>query len=178
MKEKFQLEVKSTGNEQLNLLKNSLENEEAIKFIDLLQELRTLEKWYAVYILRFQKELTNNDRLYANINSVGAVSGRVTSDFQQFPKKGIKDDNGNELFHPRRIISSDNGIVYLDYSQIELRFQALYTILVGNPDFNMCRAYMPYHCYRLTDVDYIKEDFDENNPAHIKHYKDFIWYHK
>ena len=178
MKEKFQLEVKSTGNEQLNLLKNSLENEEAIKFIDLLQELRTLEKWYAVYILRFQKELTNNDRLYANINSVGAVSGRVTSDFQQFPKKGIKDDNGNELFHPRRIISSNNGIVYLDYSQIELRFQALYTILVGNPDFNMCRAYMPYHCYRLTDVDYIKEDFDENNPAHIKHYKDFIWYHK
>ena len=37
---------------------------------------------------------------------------------------------------------------------------------------------MPYHCYRLADVDYIKKDFDENNPAHIKHYKDFIWYHK
>lgn len=172
--EKYDIKVKSTGNEALDLLKNRIEGE-AVDFINILQELRTLEKWYAVYILRFQKDLKNSDKLYATINQVGAVSGRVTSDYQQFPKKGIKDINGNELFHPRRIIYSDSAIVYLDYSQIELRFQALYTLLLNNPDFNMCRAYMPYKCYKLEDG--VKEEFDPNNPNHIKGYYHHIWYH-
>lgn len=176
LKNKYGLDVKSTSNDALDQLTPHLEGE-VINFINLIQELRTLEKWYSVYIIRFQKELKNNDRLYATINQVGTVSGRVTSDFQQFPKKGIKDKDGNELFHPRRIVYTDTALIYLDYSQIELRFQALYTLLLNNPDFNMCRAYMPYECYKLSDVDYIKEKFDPNNPTHIKNYKDFIWYH-
>ena len=178
--EKFNLEVQSTGDEKLSLLKTTLTDPEAIKFIETLQELRTLEKWYSVYILRFQKELQFNDKLYANINSVGTVSGRVTSDFQQFPKKGIKDKNGNELFHPRKIIYSDTGIVYLDYSQIELRFQAFYTLLVGEPDMNMCRAYMPYKCYReLKTRGQVGGiiPFDPTKPEHIKTYKQYEWYH-
>ena len=170
---KYDLNVKSTGNEPLNLLKNKLDKEsEAYKFINILQELRTLEKWYSAYITRFQKDLKYNDRLYTTINQVGAVSGRVTSDFQQFPKKGIKDHEGNELFHPRRIIKTNTALVYLDYSQIELRFQALYTILIGHPDFNMCRAYMPYEC-----VDKNNNPFDFNNPKHIKNWNK-EWFHK
>lgn len=179
LKTKFNIDVKSTGNEALDLLKNKINNQEVINFINLLQELRTLEKWYSVYILRFQKELKYNDNLYASINQVGTVSGRVTSDFQQFPKKGIKDNNGNELFHPRKIIYTNTALVYLDYSQIELRFQALYTILINNPDYNMCRAYMPYDCYRLNkdlnDYPFIK--FDYNNPEHIKNYNKYKWFH-
>lgn len=173
----FGLKVNSTGNEALNILKNKLDrfDKDAIKFIDLLQELRTLEKWYSVYIIRFQKELKFNDRLYTSINQVGAVSGRVTSDFQQFPKKGIKSNTGEELFHPRKIIKTNTALVYLDYSQIELRFQALYTVLLGHPDFNMCRAYMPYECYAYSDN--VKFYFDPNNPKHIKYYQNYKWFH-
>lgn len=161
----------STEDEQLSRAKNDLKKTNnghpAIRIIELIQELRTLEKWYSTYILRFEKDLMRSDRLYTTINSVGAVSGRVTSDFQQFPKAALKTEDGRELFHPRRLIQAtgDNrkAIVYLDFSQIELRFQALYTILVGHPDLNLCRAYMPYKCHDADGV-----PFDYNNPQHIK----------
>lgn len=173
LKERFNLEVNSTGNEPLNVEKNKLDpDSEVRKFIDTLQELRTLEKWYSAYILRFQKELKFTNKLYTTINQVGTVSGRVTSDFQQFPKKPIKTMTGEELFHPRRVIKTNNAIVYLDYSQIELRFQALYTVLIGHPDFNMCRAYMPYEC-----IDKNSTPFDYNNPEHIKNWNK-EWFHK
>lgn len=174
---KYELNVPSTGNDALDKIKAKLDESETKQFIEVLQELRTLEKWYSVYIVRFLKELKNNDRLYTSINQVGTVSGRVTSDFQQFPKKGIKDDKGNELFHPRKIVYTDTALVYLDYSQIELRFQALYTVILGHPDYNMCRAYMPYDCYMLSDFEYQKVQFDYNDPNHIKNYKNWIWYH-
>lgn len=179
LNDRFDLNVPSTGNDALDKIKAKLKASESDlrDFIEVLQELRTLEKWYSVYIIRFLKELRNNNRLYTTINQVGTVSGRVTSDFQQFPKKGIKNINGEELFHPRKIIYTNTGLVYLDYSQIELRFQALYTVLLGNPDYNMCRAYMPYDCYMLSDYEYTKIQFDYNNPNHIKNYKDYIWYH-
>lgn len=172
LKDKYNLTVKSTGNEALSILKNSTENKAVKEFITVLQELRTLEKWYSAYIIRFQKDLKFNDKLYTTINQVGAVSGRVTSDFQQFPKKPIKTIDGKELFHPRRIIKTDTAIVYLDYSQIELRFQALYTIIIGKPDFNMCRAYMPYKCISKEGI-----PFDYNNPEHIKNWNK-EWYHE
>ena len=172
LREKYELEVPSTGNDALDKIKTKLEDSELKEFIEVLQELRTLEKWYSVYITRFLKELRNSNRLYTSINQVGTVSGRVTSDFQQFPKKGIKDINGNELFHPRKIIHSNSALVYLDYSQIELRFQALYTILLDHPDYNMCRAYMPYDCYRAPNI-----QFDYNNPIDIKTYNQYTWYH-
>lgn len=171
--DKYNTIVQSTGNEPLNILKNTLPKDSEIRaFIDTLQELRTLEKWYSAYIIRFQKDLKFNDRLYTTINQVGTVSGRVTSDFQQFPKKAIKTIDGEELFHPRKIVTSNAGIVYLDYSQIELRFQALYTILVGHPDYNMCRAYMPYDCVSKNGI-----PFDPSNPIHIKNWNK-EWYHK
>ena len=172
----FDLEVESTSSAKLDILVNELKrdsnNKTVIEFIETLQELRTLEKWYAVYILRFQKALHKTDRLYTAINQVGTVSGRVTSDFQQFPKEGIVDKDGNELFHPRKIVLSENGIVYLDYSQIELRFQALYTILVGHPDLNLCRAYMPYKC-----IDKNGHLFDYNNINDIQNWAG-EWYYE
>ena len=68
------------------------------------------------------------------------------------------------------------GIAYLDYSQIELRLQALYTILVGSADLNLCRAYMPYKCKTIIN-DGSFEDFDYKNPEHIKHAYDWKWYY-
>lgn len=173
---KFHLSITATNDNELSLVKNKLkranENPEASQFIDRLQELRTLEKWYSAYILRFQKNLKNNDRLYTQINQVGAISGRVTSDFQQFPKEAILDSNGNELFHPRKIVLAEKGLVYLDYSQIELRFQAIYTILVGHPDLNLCRAYMPYKC-----IDEHGVLFNYKNIEHIKRWND-VWFYE
>ena len=160
-----------------NLIReNKLPN--VVRIINLIRELRTLEKWYSTYVLRFLKDLYNTDKLYTTINQVGTVSGRVTSDFQQFPKKGIKTESGEELFHPRKLILS-KGTVYLDYSQIELRFQALYTILVGEPDLNLCRAYMPYKCHTWTgdEAHQIREAFDYKNPEHIKHAYDHVWHY-
>lgn len=187
---KYGMSVKGTGKEDLQdlitELKHTGENDEALQFIELVQELRTLEKWYATYLLRFIRELKHSDRVYTQINQVGTVAGRVTSDFQQFPKYGINKADGSPLFHPRRMIyKSDDvaGIAYLDYSQIELRFQALYTILVGHPDLNLCRAYMPYKCVHVVEDDIgcglqncYYEEFDYNNNEHIRHAYDWDWY--
>lgn len=185
----FNVDVPSTANENLELklseLKREGGHEKAILFIEVIQELRTLEKWYAAYIIRFLNQLKNTDRLYTTINQVGAVSGRVTSDFQQFPKDPIVTIDGHELFHPRKIVLISGGnydsIVYLDYSQIELRFQAFYTILVGHPDLNLCRAYMPYKCITSFANKNNKETivlFDCNNKEHIKHAYDWKWYYE
>lgn len=164
----FNLEVPSTGNDVLGDIVANLKikepNHPAIEFIDLIQELRTLEKWYSAYILRFQKALNNCDRIYPTINSVGTVSGRCTSDWQQMPKDAIVDCDGNELFSPRKIVRCK--LVSIDFSQVELRVQALYTILVQDPDLNMLRAYSPYKCYRTVNGQKLTYDF--NNPTDVK----------
>ena len=188
---KYNINVPGTGKEDLNRIYDELKakepDSEVVRFIGLIQELRTLEKWYATYLLRFIRELDlGHKRIYTQINQVGTVSGRVTSDFQQFPKYGINKDDGSPLFHPRRMIIKSpgyKGIAYLDYSQVELRLQALYTILVGHPDLNLCRAYMPYKCVRIVEDDigcglsqYYYEEFDYKNPEHIAHAYDWKWF--
>ncbi len=118
---------------------------------EIIRELRTLEKWYSAYILRLLDKSAFDGRAYTQINQSAANTGRVSSDFQQFPKHAMYDDNNQELFHPRRaIITTGNGYdntYYLDYSQIELRVQANYTFDISGGDLNMCRAYMPFKCH-------------------------------
>lgn len=187
LQNRYGIQVASTGADELDLLVSDLKhkggNEEAVEFIETLQELRTLEKWYATYLMRFIKDLRTTDRLYTSINTAGAASGRVTSDFQQFPKKAIKTKDGAELFYPRKIVLVDRaqgfkGIVYLDYSQIELRFQAMYTILVGHADLNLCRAYMPYKCYTWdgNKAQQFRIPFDYKTPWCIKEAYSRTWY--
>lgn len=161
-------------------LKHSNSNPNAVEFIETLQELRTLEKWYSTYIMRFIKDYKKEDgKIYTTINQAGTVSGRVTSDFQQFPKDGVSTLDGVELFHPRRMVQARDGdfecIVYLDYSQVELRLQAFYTILVGHPDENLCRAYMPYKCKRHTPTGW--HTFDYKDPNDVEHSYDVDWYY-
>ena len=181
MNNDFNWNLPSTGAGVVDMELSKLIREDpsnpAIRVMQLIQELRTLEKWYSAYIIRFQKvlEYYPTDRLYTQMNQVGAVSGRFTSDFQQFPKDAILKEDGTELFHPRKmvIVPKDEGFVglgYCDFSQIELRFQAFYTILVGAPDLNLCRAYMPYKCHLKDGT-----KFDYTNPQHIKNWQD-DWY--
>lgn len=175
----FGLRVNTTNAEELSRMLSDLKHEQpdhpAIEFIEILQELRTLEKWYSTYIMRFVKDFRAEDgKLYTTINQAGTVSGRVTSDFQQFPKEGIVTADGQEIFHPRRMVVAQDGdfdaIVYLDYSQIELRLQAFYTIIIGHPDTNLCRAYSPYKCHLEDGTPY-----DVKNPWCIEHAYDRVW---
>ena len=120
--DRFKEDVTGTDNPTLEQRKNELihanKNQTCVEFISVLEELRTLEKWYSTYVIRFLKDLTNDNRLYTTIHQVGTVSGRVTSDFQQFPKDAIKTVDGVELFQPRKMIrvsgGNENAIVYLD----------------------------------------------------------------
>lgn len=183
----FGLHLDTTRDEDMSSVKSELKRSDpdhaGIKVIELIQELRTLEKWYSTYILRFVNELKVCDRLYTTINQVGTVSGRVTSDFQQFPKAGITTVDGIELFCPRKMIIVSGGdykaIVYLDFSQVELRVQALYTILVGSPDLNLCRAYMPYQCHTFTgdETHQLRREYNYADPWCISHAYSQVWYY-
>ena len=116
----------------------------------VIQDLRSLEKWYSVYIMRMLEKSEFDGRAYTQVNANSAITGRLSSDFQQFPKFPILDDEGKEIFHPRRMIIPSgekyNTLAFLDYSQIELRVQANYTYEISGGDLNMCRAYMPFQC--------------------------------
>lgn len=120
------------------------------KVADVIIELRTLDKWLSTYIDGMLNRVWNG-RIHTSINNSGAVTGRVSSDLQQQPKEPLLDDNGMELFHPRRVFINDEGAktFYFDYSQMELRLQAHYTLLVSGGDTNLCRAFMPFKCQNM-----------------------------
>ncbi len=172
--EKFGVRLASTDDRALK----SVKPDGAVWFAKVIGELRTLEKWYSAYIERMLNKSEFDGRAYTQINSASAITGRVSSDFQQFPKHAIYDVQGNELVNPRRMVVTSgegyNFIYYLDYSQIELRVQANYTYEISDGDLNMCRAYMPFKCHNNkkqlfnpeTDHDLIDKEMwykDENN---------------
>jgi DNA polymerase I len=160
-----------------NAMKDVLKNFDGPpkRYAQLISRLRTLEKWYSTYIVRVLKISEHDGRAYTQIHQVSAVSGRVGSDFQQFPKKALKDEEGNELYHPRKsFIVTGNGynkIFYLDYSQIELRVQANYTLKISGGDLNLCRAYMPFKCSHKETG----ELFDYRNKQHLKEWASDQW---
>lgn len=154
---KFNLRLDSSDSKTMKILLNDY-NPGIYEIADTIIKLRTLEKWYSTYILKWTKDMYKTDRIYTSINQAGAVSGRVTSDFQQFPKEAIVDENNNEIFHPRKLIKISgeefDSIIYFDYSQIELRIQAIYTIYVMGGDLNLCRAFMPFKCKNSEGVEF------------------------
>lgn len=170
------------------------ENKDIAEIAKLIIKLRTVDKWLSTYIdgvLNKIIEVNGEWKLYTSLNNNGAISGRVSCDLQQMPKYAINetddddallldesltDDDGAELFHPRKFVIPSDGykLYFLDFSQMELRIQAYYTILVGHTDYNLCRAYMPYDC--ISEPLYGEVPFDYNNPEHIKHAYDWKWY--
>lgn len=168
--------ILSTGEEVLEEALNDVKiknpDHPVIPFVSIILELRTLSKWYTTYLMNFYKTMQYSDRIYTSINQAGAVTGRVTSPFQQFPNKAIMRD-GKEILNPRRMVMvgpDEKMIMYFDYSQIELRLTAVYTILIGSPDLNLCRTYMPFNCYHGPSG--IK--FDPYNPEHIKRWDEKV----
>ena len=120
------------------------------RFAQLINTLRTAEKWYSTYIKRVIELASYDGKAYTQINLSGAISGRMSSDFQQFPRDPFKDmDNGEIIFYPRRAFKvggSDYQMIYIDYDQIELVTQAHYCVRLKAEGTNLARAYMPYKC--------------------------------
>jgi DNA polymerase-1 len=156
---------KVTGTRPTSVDKAYLKKQKGSRVAKLITRLRRLEKWQSTYISRIIEVAEYDGRFYTQFNPYTAVSGRSGSDAQQFPKERIlteegeayEDEHGEgsapqemEIFYPRRAFIPEGGeydeIWYFDYSQIELRVQANYTILLGRPDLNLCRAYMPLYC--------------------------------
>jgi DNA polymerase-1 len=109
----------------------------------IITTLRRLEKWKATYIDRILEISEYDGRFYTSMGQFNPVSGRFSGDAQQFPKDTIYDEDGNEVYCPRRAFRMRG--YYLDFSQVELRVQAHYTMYYGG-DVNLCRAYMPFKC--------------------------------
>jgi len=139
------------------------------KYLENVIYLRTLLKWVSTYInpMLFKLNNSGDDKVYTQYNASGAVSGRFTSNFQQFPKNPIYSKLGDfELFHPRKMFVIDKDypeMAYIDYSQVELRLQAEYTYRCthGYGDINMLRAYMPFKCHQVDGKWYHDEDNEE-----------------
>ena len=147
-KKKWGIELDRTNKPVLKKLVKEYTDERG-EVADLVSKLRRLEKWYSTYITRIQENASYDGFVYTQLNLSGAVSGRMASDFQQFPKDPLI-HNGIEIYHPRKAFTVPGGaydsIVYIDYDQIELVTQAHYTLLVSGGDPNLCRAYMPFNC--------------------------------
>ena len=121
----------------------------------IIKTLRRLEKWQSTYIEKIMNDSEYDGRFYTQMNAYNPVTGRFSGDAQQFPKEAIVDEQGNEIFNPRRAFKG--RVYYLDYSQVELRVQAHYTMYFGG-DLNLCRAYMPFKCYERDGEWYREED--------------------
>lgn len=168
---KFGYVLESTDKNRMHIyIQNDKSMPEKVReYLENVIYLRTLEKWISTYInpMLYKLNTTGDTKVYTMYNPNGAVSGRFTSNFQQFPKNAIYSKLGDfELFHPRKMFVIDKEfpeLAYIDYSQVELRLQAEYTYYCtkGYGDINMLRAYMPFKCYEKDGKWYKNEDNTE-----------------
>ena len=139
--ERLGYEPKSTDKKFL-----AQQGREGDELATVISKLRRMEKWLETYIERILEASEYDGRFYTSMNQFNPISGRFSGDAQQFPKDRIVDENGEELYHPRRaFVTTSDYLYFIDFSQIELRVQAHYTLPFGG-DLNMCRAYMPFKC--------------------------------
>lgn len=168
---KFNYTLESTDKNQMHIAILTDKNMPKLvaEYLQNVIYLRTLLKWITTYIdpMLYRLNLHGDTKVYTMYNPNGAVSGRFTSNFQQFPKNPIYSKFGNfELFHPRKMFVCDKDfpeMAYIDYSQVELRLQAEYTYYCtkGYGDVNMLRAYMPFKCHKIDNIWYQDDDNKE-----------------
>lgn len=124
------------------------EKENEVRVCKLIIKLRTFEKWFSTYIVQIEENVINcgDGAFHPSYDPYGSVSGRFTSNSQQFPRGAIYDENGVEIFFPRKLMIPPDGtkLWYFDYSQIELRLGAEWTIIAGLPDPILVGAYLNY----------------------------------
>lgn len=166
--DKFGYTLISTDKNRMHILiqTDASMPKEVKEYLENVMYLRTLEKWISTYLnpMLYKLNRTGDTKVYTMYNPNGAVSGRFSSNFQQFPKNAIYSKLADiELFHPRRMFTICDEfpeMAYIDYSQVELRLQAEYTHKVthGYGDVNMIRAYMPFRCHKNDQDEWIQDD--------------------
>jgi DNA polymerase-1 len=168
---KYNIMLMNSDVKALETVKN-YGNPDATAVADMIIELRHIDKWLTTYIEGMLNRISSG-KIHTSINNSGAVSGRVSSDMQQQPKDPLLDDEGNELFHPRRVFINpeEYKTYYFDYSQMELRMQAQYTVNISGGDKNLCRAYIPFECKSAISG----ESFDVFNPDHLAEWDNGMW---
>lgn len=124
---------------------------------------KKLGKYLDGYVSRVLEKLSEDNgeyRIYTQYKMSGTVTGRLSSDFQQFPKEPLELETGDiiDIRSWFKVPKGDKYMFYFDYSQLELRLQCEWTNLVnGYPDMNMARAFMPYRCITKDGKYYLEE---------------------
>lgn len=156
--ERFNLELESADKKALKAITDS----EAKQIAKVILELRTLVKWYSTYLVKWisEAENSNNSYIYPTYNQVGTVTGRASSPYQQFPKEPLLDKDQNIVYHPRKMLIApiDYDLFYFDYSSMEMRMLAIYSILLTGGDLNLCRLFIPFECIQRENKWYHKEN--------------------
>lgn len=115
--------------------------------------LSKIAKYLNTYVTGILNKLTLIDgeyKVYTQYNMAGTVTGRLSSDFQQYPKEPLELNDGSviDIRGWFLVPKQDKYMVYFDYSQLELRLQCEWTNIVnGQPDLNMVRAFEPYNTH-------------------------------
>jgi DNA polymerase-1 len=123
-----------------------------------------LDKYLNTYVRSILDKLTlvgKEYRVFTQYNLAGTITGRLSSDFQQFPKDAITLADGTEINIRSWFVvpKQDKYMFYFDYSQMELRLQCEWTNIVnGHPDINMVRAFSPYKCIEKDGKYFLEED--------------------
>lgn len=135
--------------------------------------LSKMDKFLNTYITGILNKLVvvNGEyKIFTQYNLAGTVTGRLSSDFQQFPKEPLVLSDGSEINIRSWFIvpKGDKYMFYFDYSQMELRLQCEWTNIVnGAPDINMIRAFSPYKCQHYVTLDEFSGiDADALRPGH------------
>ncbi len=140
-----------------------------------IQLLRPLDKIIDTYLYRLINEpilVGDEYRLYGTYNnldnsyneeddSTGTVTGRLSSDLQQFPKEPLLNEDGTEVINIRRLFIKPKeayAMMYFDMSQLELRLQTIWSAIIdGTPDIVMARGFGPYKCTMREGKWYLNE---------------------
>ena len=136
--------------------------ERAVTIGKLIANMRSVNKSLSTSIIGKLNQQVGGV-IYLDTNNNGTVTGRVSNDMQQYPSGDTLGFDGEVLFSPRKMVIApkDYHIVSIDFSQMEIRGQAQYTLDIGKPDETMLRAVMPYkHVSKDTGEAYNKWEHD------------------
>lgn len=133
------------------------------KIADYISNMNKYMTTYITGILNKMVPIGNEFKIFTDYNLAGTITGRLSGDFQQFPKEPLELKTGDKINIRSWFIvpNNDKYMFYFDYSQLELRLQCEWTnIVCGEPDLNMARAFSPYKCMKIGDKFYLEEDLN------------------
>jgi DNA polymerase I-like protein with 3'-5' exonuclease and polymerase domains len=144
-----------------NVREEILEVSPAARAADYIAKLDKYLKTYISGILKNVQEVNGDFKVYTQYNMAGTVTGRLSSNFQQFPAKALELQDGTIInIRDWFVVPKDyKYIFYFDYAQMELRLQCEWTnIITGTPDLNLARAFSPYMCIEKDGQHYLEEN--------------------